>query len=68
MGVVSIDASPTTYAIKLTEHSRISTDKLMELISSVDSMSFSQNGILRGVVENGAIIRSVQTVLEGIKA
>jgi hypothetical protein len=40
----------------------------MELISSVDSMSFSQNGILRGVVENGAIIRSVQTVLEGIKA
>ena len=47
MGIVSIDRSGTTVAIKLSESSKIDPEKLMEFVGANENASFSPNGIIR---------------------
>jgi transcription-repair coupling factor (superfamily II helicase) len=56
MGIVSIDRSGTTVAIKLSENSKIDPEKLMEFVGANENASFSPNGIIRFQVSENPIV------------
>jgi len=47
VGVLSIDRTPTGVAVKLTEKSRVSPEKLMAFVSGSTGASFTPSGILK---------------------
>jgi transcription-repair coupling factor (superfamily II helicase) len=47
VGVLSIDRTPTGVAVKLTEKSRVSPEKLLALVSESTGASFTPSGILK---------------------
>ena len=56
MGIVSVDRSGTTVAIKLSESSKIDPEKLMEFVGANENASFSPNGIIRFQVSENPIM------------
>ena len=66
MGIISIDRSGTTIAIKLSESSKIDPEKLMEFVGANENASFSPNGIIRFQVSDNPleaaadILRTIQ--------
>lgn len=47
IGIVSVDRSGSTLAIKLSEEAKVAPERLMELLGANEKASFSPNGILR---------------------
>lgn len=63
--VISIDKTPTGFAIKLNQDAKVSPDNLMEFIETSKS-TFTPNGILR-INSEGNLLENVRKVLEIIR-
>lgn len=64
MRVISIDKTPTGFAIKLNQDAKVSPDNLMEFVETSKSV-FTPNGILR-VTSDGNLLENVREVLQKI--
>lgn len=64
MRVISIDKTPTGFAIKLNQDAKVSPDNLMEFVETSKSI-FTPNGILR-VTSDGNLLENVREVLQKI--
>lgn len=65
MRVLSIDKTPTGFAIKLNQDAKVSPEKLMQFVDESKSV-FTPNGILR-VNSNENLLENVRKVLEKIR-
>lgn len=68
MAILSIDASVSGFAIKLSENSRIAPEKLMDLVDNDPTFSFSPGGVLRCSSLEGTLVGSIERALAQIKA
>ncbi len=68
MQIVSVDRTREGFAIKLSEHARVSPEKLMEHLAASESSAFSPNGILRVTAAAGNHIEAAREILETIRA
>jgi len=66
MGVISVDRSGSTIAIKLSENTKVDPEKLMSLLAANEKASFSPNGILRMEI-GGDPIETAMDVLSTVK-
>jgi transcription-repair coupling factor (superfamily II helicase) len=68
IGLISIDRSDGTAAVKLSETSRVSPEKLTKLVSSNEKISFSPKGILRFPVDAVNPFQAIRNVLMAIRS
>jgi hypothetical protein len=68
MVLLSIDASVSGFAIKLSENSKIAPEKLMDLVNDDPAFSFSPGGVLRCTSFEGPLVGSIEKTLTQIKA
>ncbi|CAN5315347.1 transcription-repair coupling factor [soil metagenome] len=64
--IVSIDKTANGFAVKLSENTKISPEKLMEFLSANESAAFSPNGILRVATDERNLIEAARKTLEEI--
>ncbi len=67
MHIVSIDRTRDGFAIKLSEHAKVSPERLMGFLAANENAAFSPSGILRVPVEAGNIIDRARGVLESMR-
>jgi len=67
MYIVSVDRAGENIAIKLNEHSKVSLEKLMELVENDETVTFSPNGILRLPITDHDPITTAISVLTEIR-
>ena len=67
MGLVSIDKTADSVAIKLGENARVSPEKLMQFLAENEGSSFSPSGIVRVKIENEEAIGVAANALEKIR-
>ena len=60
MGILSVDRSGTTLAVKLSENAKVDPEKIMNMVSGEEGSSFSPNGILRIVIEREPIETAIR--------
>jgi transcription-repair coupling factor (superfamily II helicase) len=65
--VVSIDKTPTGFAVKLNENAKVAPEKLMQFLSENPESSFTPNGALKVVTKEENLIDAARHVLEKIK-
>ncbi len=66
--ILSIDASVSGFAVKLSENSKIAPEKLMDLVNSDPAFSFSPGGVLRCNSFEGPLVGSIERALAQIRA
>jgi transcription-repair coupling factor (superfamily II helicase) len=69
LGVLSIDREGAQLAIKLSERARVDADKLINLVSSRNDVSFSPAGVLKikiGAQDEEAIFRETEKLLRDL--
>lgn len=67
VGAVSIDRTPTGFAVKLREKARVSPDKLLGMVSA-GGASFSPSGVLRVDAAGEGLIEQARRVLLDVRA
>ena len=67
MQVVSIDRTRDGFAIKLSEHAKVSPERLMNFLDANEGAVFSPSGILRVPSAAGNIIDRARSVLEAMR-
>ena len=67
MHVLSVDKTKSGIAIKLSEKSLVSPEKLMNLVEKSEDAAFSPNGILRVEISQDRLLESARGVLEEIR-
>ncbi len=68
MNIVSIDRTREGFAIKLSEHARVSPERLMVVLSEAEGSAFSASGVLRVPSNAENPIDAARIVLESIAA
>lgn len=66
-GIVSVDRSGSTLAIKLSENAKVDPEKLMAIVSDVEGASFSPSGILRVETEGKSPLEHAISILRSIR-
>jgi transcription-repair coupling factor (superfamily II helicase) len=65
--LVSVDKTRDGFAVKLNENSKIAPEKLMDFLSKNEGATFSPNGILRMITNDGNLVEAARKVLEEIR-
>jgi transcription-repair coupling factor (superfamily II helicase) len=62
MGILSVDRSGTTLAVKLSENAKVDPEKVMNMVAGEEGASFSPNGILRVEIEREPIETAIRVL------
>jgi len=65
--IISVDKTTNGFAVKFDQNAKVSPDKLMELLADESVYSFSPNGILRVVTNEGNLIEESRKLLLNIQ-
>jgi transcription-repair coupling factor (superfamily II helicase) len=67
MRVLSVDKTPSGFAVKLGENAKVAPEKLMQLLAENPESSFAPSGVLKVATKEENLIETARRVLEQLR-